>query len=323
MNDNLIIAMPSKGRIMDASYKFFEHAGLNIRRPNQAREYVGKIKGVANVDVWFMSPAEIAANLETGSINLGVTGEDLLRETAVDMQSTIALVKPLGFGCANVVVAVPSSWIDVSTMADLDDVCMDFRLRHQRPLRVATKYLLLTRRFFAHHGLSDYRIVESSGATEGAPAAGIAEVIVDITSTGETLAANSLKVLQDGVVLKSEVHLAASVTASWSRKAKTALAQVLEMVVAKDDASSTFFVCFQNSKRAGKATKGLAKKYGCLISKTPPPDGELQCPKENLYAVVQHLRRTGATGIVVRAAEYVFSESNLLLDELNRRLSRG
>ncbi len=323
MTDNLIIAMPSKGRIMDASYVFFQNAGLEIRRPTHAREYVGTIKGVANVDVWFMSPAEIAASLDSGAVHLGVTGKDLLQETAVDMESAIALIKPLGFGRADVVVAVPSSWIDVSTMTDLEDVCMDFRGRHHRPLRVATKYLSLTRQFFARHGLSDYRIVESSSATEGAPASGVAEIVVDIKSTGATLAANNLKVLTDGKILKSEAYLAASVKASWSKRARDALAHILDMVAAKDSASSTFIVRFRNSKQVGEAIKDIARAYNCLILRIPPPDGELQCPEEHLYDVVQRLREEETTGIIVRSAEYVFPETNPLLDRIQHRLRKG
>lgn len=322
MNGNLIVAIPSKGRIMDASYAFFQNAGLEIRRPTDTREYVGSIKGVANADVWFMSPAEIAASLDSGAVHLGVTGKDLLQETAVDMESAIALIKPLGFGRADVVVAVPGSWIDVSTMTDLEDVCMDFRARHHRPLRVATKYLSLTRQFFARHGLSDYRIVESSSATEGAPASGVAEVVVDIKSTGATLAANNLKVLTDGKILESEAHLAAAIKASWSKSAKDALAHILDMVAARDSALSTFIVRFQNSKRAGKAMKDITKDYDCLILRTPPPDGEVQCPEEHLHDVVQRLREEGASGIIARSAEYVFPENNPLLDRIRPRLEK-
>ena len=120
------------------------------------------------------------------------------------------LIDSLGFGSANVVVAVPQAWIDVRTMADLDDVTTGFRAQHNRRMRVATKYINLTRNFFAAHGVVDYRIVESAGATEGAPAVGTAEMIVDITTTGATLAANGLKVLDDGVILRSQANLVAS-----------------------------------------------------------------------------------------------------------------
>jgi ATP phosphoribosyltransferase len=129
-----------------------------------------------------------------------------------------------------VVVAVPEAWIDVSTMEDLDDVAAEFRPRHGRRLTVATKYVNLTRRFFAGHGIADYRIVESLGATEGAPATGAADLIVDITTTGATLRDNGLKVLDDGVILKSEAHLVASLTAAWDARQRAALEAVLGKV---------------------------------------------------------------------------------------------
>jgi ATP phosphoribosyltransferase len=146
---------------------------------------------------------------------LGVTGEDLIHETPGDVDGSVEFLRPLGFGRADVIVAVPDCWIDVGSMADLEDVAAQFARAHGRRLRVATKYMNLTRRFFAGHGVTGYRIVESVGATEATPAAGTAELIVDITTTGTTLRANNLKVLEDGLILKSQAHLFASRTASW------------------------------------------------------------------------------------------------------------
>ncbi|HEX2761684.1 MAG TPA: ATP phosphoribosyltransferase, partial [Rhizomicrobium sp.] len=170
---------------------------------------------------------EIAAALLAGDVHLGITGEDLLREAAPELERRAHLVCPLGFGFADVVVAVSRYWIDVSTMADLDDICASYAARHRRRLRVATKYAGLTRAFFAHNGIADYRIVPSSGATEGAPAAGTAEVIVDITTTGATLRDNGLKILDDGVILKSQAQLAASLTADWNADARKACESLL------------------------------------------------------------------------------------------------
>src|SRR5438552_14102435 len=133
------------------------------------------------------------------------------------MAKRVVVIEGLGFGFANVVVAVPQAWIDVRSMADLDDVATAFRLRHDRKMRVATKYVNLTRDFFSRFGIVDYRIVESSGATEGAPAAGSAELIVDITTTGSTLAANGLKMIDDGVILRSQANLVAARGASWGK----------------------------------------------------------------------------------------------------------
>ncbi|MEP4755353.1 MAG: ATP phosphoribosyltransferase, partial [Nitratireductor sp.] len=139
---------------------------------------------------------------------------DLVRESLADWQARVAIAARLGFGRADVVVAVPDIWLDVATMADLDDVAADFRQRHGRRLRIATKYWRLTQQFFSQmHGIQVYRIVESLGATEGAPAAGQADVIVDITSTGSTLKANHLRVLDDGIILKSQACLVTALKA--------------------------------------------------------------------------------------------------------------
>src|SRR5438552_9128117 len=148
------------------------------------------------------------------------------------MAKRVVVIEGLGFGFANVVVAVPQAWIDVRSMADLDDVATAFRLRHDRKMRVATKYVNLTRDFFSGFGIVDYRIVESSGATEGAPGAGTAELIVDITTTGSTLAANGLKVIDDGVILRSEANLVAARGASWSGSERATARAILDRIAA-------------------------------------------------------------------------------------------
>jgi ATP phosphoribosyltransferase len=204
----LILGIPSKGRLMEATEALFAKAGFGLARSGSDRLYRGHLGGIDAVDIAFLSASEIAGSLKDGKIDLGVTGEDLLRETLKPEDERVDVLQPLGFGPANVVVAVPASWFDVARMSDLDEVSEGFYQRHGRRLRVATKYLNLTRRFFAAKGVTGYRIVESLGATEGAPAAGTAEAIVDITTTGSTLAANHLKILDDGVILKSEAVLA-------------------------------------------------------------------------------------------------------------------
>jgi len=190
MTTPFVVAVPSKGRLQENAEAFFTRAGLALAKPRGARDYRGTIAGLDNVEIAYLSASEIASQLARGTIHLGVTGEDLVRESIADADKRVLIIDGLGFGSANVVVAVPQAWIDVRTMADLDDVTTGFRAQHNRRMRVATKYINLTRTFFASHGVVDYRIVESAGATEGAPAAGTAEMIVDITTTGATLAAN-------------------------------------------------------------------------------------------------------------------------------------
>ncbi len=229
----LTLAIPSKGRLKEQVDAYFAAAGVALKQTAGARGYRATVEGLSGIDVMLLSAGEIAAALVGGDVHLGVTGEDLIREAAPEIESRVALLKPLGFGFADVVVAVPRAWIDVSTMADLDDVCAAFAHRHRRRLRVATKYTQLTRGFFAHAGISDYRIVGSAGATEGAPTAGTAEAIVDITTTGVTLKANGLKILDDGVILRSQAQLAMSLVADWTGGQRTAARALLKRLGAK------------------------------------------------------------------------------------------
>jgi ATP phosphoribosyltransferase len=216
----LSIAVPSKGRLKDQAADLFERAGLALRKTGHDRLYRGRIKGLDGVEVVYLSAAEIVHQLKAGRVQLGITGEDLIRETLADVDGSVEFLAPLGFGRADMVVAVPDCWVDVTRMADLEDVAAQFAREHGRRLRVATKYMNLTRRFFAASAVAGYRIVESVGATEATPAAGTAELIVDITTTGSTLRANHLKVLEDGLILKSQAHLFASRAAPWDAGAK-------------------------------------------------------------------------------------------------------
>jgi len=229
-DENLVLAVPSKGRLEEETRRVFGESRLNILRPGGARSYVGTIKNQQGISVRFYPAAEIARSLIMGAVDLGVTGSDLIHETAERGADKVLMAKPLNFGQADVVVAVPDAWIDVTHMVDLADVASDFRLRHGRWLRVATKYVHLTRRFFAEWGIAEYRIVESAGATEAAPAAGAADLIVDITSSGETLAANALRVLEDGLIMKSEANLIVSRTAAWTPLKKAQLEALISVM---------------------------------------------------------------------------------------------
>src|ERR1700691_5720994 len=232
----LVLAVPSKGRLQENATAFFARAGLEFMQGRGARDYRGAIVDLPGVEVAYLSASEIVGQLASGWAHLGVTGEDLVREQVADADQRLALLTPLGFGRANVVVAAPQAWIDVRTMGDLEDVAAHHRARHGQRMRVATKYVTLTRRYFAEHGVADYRIVESLGATEGAPAAGAAELIVDITTTGATLAANALKTLDDGVILRSEANLVASLKAPWGAGARAAARAILTRIAATEEA---------------------------------------------------------------------------------------
>ncbi|MBC8130863.1 MAG: ATP phosphoribosyltransferase [Rhizobiaceae bacterium] len=204
----LTLAIPSKGRMKEDVIEALQRIGIAITPSPDARSYRTGVSGIEGLEVVLLSASEIARELAAGTIDLGVTGEDLVRETIPDADARIEMIARLGFGQADVVVAVPEAWIDVETMEDLNDVAASFRQKHHRRMRIATKYQRLTQGFFSRgHGIQSYRIVESLGATEGAPAAGSADIIVDITSTGSTLKANRLKVLSDGLILASQACL--------------------------------------------------------------------------------------------------------------------
>jgi len=318
---NLIIAIPSKGRLQENTHAFFGRAGLKVLQPGGARNYRGAIKGLHNVEIAFLSASEIARALSDGAVHFGVTGLDLVEENISDPANTVHIVTPLGFGPADVVVAVPKAWIDVETMADLSDVASDFRSRHSRRLRVATKYVHLTRAYFAQHGIADYRIVESAGATEGAPAAGSAELIVDITTTGSTLHANNLKILADGVILKSQANLVASLNAEWSATALAGARAILDRVAAEEAARNVRLVKAVVDDRT-QALRAVSR-VGAIQRFSESNDlsrVNVLCPKDAVADCAQLLIEEGADTVTVETLDYVFSRENPLFAPLKEKV---
>jgi ATP phosphoribosyltransferase len=319
MTQKLIVATPSKGRLQENANAFFGRAGLELTQGRGARDYRGAISGLEGAEVAYLSASEITARLARGDAHFGVTGEDLVREEIADPESKVELLAPLGFGHANVVVAVPQAWIDVRAMADLADVADGFRARHGRGLRVATKYINTTRRFFAQHGVSDYRIVESSGATEGAPAAGSADLIVDITTTGATLAANALKVLDDGVILRSQANLVASLTAPWSETAREAARVILSRIAAEEAARTT-----REVRAALPLNETLTREAESLFgAKLREKQGEMAtfaCPAKQVAALADWLIGKGAQSVTSARLDYVFHAGNALWSRLSARI---
>ncbi|MEM5581055.1 ATP phosphoribosyltransferase [Roseibium sp. AS2] len=321
MMSKLIIAIPSKGRLQENTQGFFGRAGLKVLQPGGARNYRGSIKGLNDVEIAFLSASEIARSLAEGAVHFGVTGLDLVHENITAPETSVHIVTPLGFGSADVVVAVPKAWIDVETMADLSDVASDFRNRHGRRLRVATKYVTLTRAFFAANGIADYRIVESAGATEGAPAAGSAELIVDITTTGSTLAANNLKILTDGVMLKSQANLVASLSADWSDTALAAARAILDRVAAEEAARNVKLVKAVVDDRT-QALRSVSQ-IGAVQRFSDSDDSHhvsILCPRDTVADCAQLLIEAGAETVTVETLDYVFSRENRLFAPLKDKV---
>jgi ATP phosphoribosyltransferase len=312
----LIIAVPSKGRLKEQVEAWLQDCGLALQVTGGSRGYVAELDGLPGAQVRLLSAGDIAEALDAGEVHLGVTGEDLLRERGGDVDRRVLLLRPLGFGRADLVVAAPKSWLDVDTMADLEDVAHDYLARTGRRMRVATKYLVQTRAFFARHGVADYRIAESGGATEGAPATGAAELVVDITTTGATLAANGLKVLSDGLILKSQAQLAASLGAAWSKDQLEQAERLLRILEARANARRSSVLSWPVTGAAQESAvvdalvaKGASRRpNGLLLDAVAAP------------GAAADLTAAGLGPVTATRPDFVFAVSSPAYDALAERI---
>ncbi|WP_170585374.1 ATP phosphoribosyltransferase [Ruegeria arenilitoris] len=223
----LKLGVPSKGRLMEKTFAWFARHGIELSRAGSDREYAGKVDGIEDVSLILLSAGEIPRELAAGRIHLGVTGTDLVHEKLPRWEQQVEEIAPLGFGQADLVIAVPACWVDVETLDDLDAAAAAFRATHGHRLRIATKYHRMVREFLTGSGVADYTLVDSQGATEGTVMNETAEAIADITSTGETLRANHLKILSDGLILQSQATLWRSRVAEYGATEKAALTEVM------------------------------------------------------------------------------------------------
>ena len=226
----LKIAFPSKGRLRKDLEKLLRFKKIEFVEEGNERNYMAKLATQNDILIYFMGAKEIVTQLDEGNIHLGITGDDLVQEKILDSEEKVTSELTLDFGKADLVVAVPKIWIDVTTMADLDEISHVKRMNTSKRLKVATKYINLTNRFFSKCGVTDYRTVGSSGSTENAPFNGIADIIVDITSTGETLKANNLRILDDGLILKSSANIFKSKTIKWTKDLELVSNQFLKSI---------------------------------------------------------------------------------------------
>ncbi len=219
----LRLGLPSKGRLMEKTFEWFGARGVTLALSGAEREYAAAADGIDGLAVVLLSASEIPRELAAGRIHLGVTGSDLVREGLPDWSSAVEELEPMGFGFADLVVAVPRAWVDVDTLDDLDAAAAAFRAAHGFRLRIATKYHRLTREFLREAGVADYQLVDSQGATEGTVKNLAAEAIADITTTGDTLRANHLKILSDGLIHQSQATLFCARGAAWGADAEETL----------------------------------------------------------------------------------------------------
>ena len=312
----LIIGLPSKGRTKEPTEAWLSDCGFRLEVDGGERGYLAGLAGLPGVQVQLLPAADIAIALDAGDLHLGVIGEDLLRERGEGVDARVMLIRALGFGRADLVVAAPRSWIDVEDMADVGEVAGAYLARTGRRLRVATKYTVQTRAFFARLGIVDYRIVESSGATEGAPATGSAELIVDITTTGATLRANGLKVLSDGLILKSQFQLAAGLTADWSVEHLRTVRRFLGAVEARARARRLALLAWpveqaEASERATEAfmSRGASRRANGLLAEL-----------DDLFDIAGALAAAGVGPVSVTRPEFAFEPVSQAAKALAGRL---
>ncbi len=221
------LGVPSKGRLMEKTFDWFGKRGVGLRRTGSDREYAAAVDGVTGVELVLLSAGEIPRELAAGRIHFGVTGSDLVREKLAAWDTQVEEVQLMGFGHADLIIAVPKCWVDVDTLDDLDAAAAAFRATHGFRMRIATKYHRLVREFLRDQGVADYQLIDSQGATEGTVKNETAEAVADITSSGETLRANHLKILTDGLVHKSQATLFRSRKAALSDADRVALTELL------------------------------------------------------------------------------------------------
>jgi len=310
----LTIAIPSKGRLKEKSENWLAASGFKLRQLGGGRGYRAQLDGLPDADVMLLSAREIAEGLISGGLHIGVTGEDLLHDLSRDVGRDVEVMHRLGFGGADVMVAVPAAWLDVETMADLEAAGAQFRARHGRRMRVATKYMRLTRGFFAARSVGEYRLVESAGATEAAPAAGTAEVIVDITSTGATLKANGLKILSDGVILKSQASLTGSKQAAWDDTSLAALRTLLDGVEASAGAKA-----MRRLETSAQIPAELAAELGLELLQS----GGALCPADKATEIARALALNGLGSVAITTIDHVFAGTNAIYARFMKAMSQS
>lgn len=335
MAEPLRFAIASKGAYADATIKFLERAGLSIWRPNP-RQYVGRVNGLQDVEVLFQRPEDIVHKVADGSTDLGITGYDLVVEFARDHPNLMIVLEDLGFRRAELLIAVPEGWLDITTVADLADLSVDFK-RTGRILRVATKFPNLTREFLFQHGVTYFSLVDAHGALEAAPTLGYADIIADLSETGVTLRDNRMRPLEGGVIIRAQACLIASRRTLRHHPEKLdATRALIELSEARLQAR-TYRVVTANVR--GDSEEEVAEhvvrqfetagEQGPTISSVyPKTAGERErwfavtviVPGDLLLGAIEHLRHAGSNGMTVSSPDYVFSGCSAAYDRLYRAL---
>ena len=323
---SLLLALPSKGRLHDQMNKFFESSGLKLSRSGGNRTYSGFIEGIEKIEILYLSASEISGELLKGNIHMGITGIDLIEESRTSASKEVIMLSKLGFGKANVVIAVPNSWIDVENIKDLSEVASEFRSYNNRRMRVATKFKNITRNFFLNNGISNYRLVDSAGATEGSPAVGTSEIIVDITETGQTIEANNLKILNDGVMLESQSCIFSTPSDIWDGIDLGPVEKFLRIISARSEAINKAELFFDYTYDINDLEVNLFRKFNANFSKGSPELGEaitLIVPMSNVTSCSLYLTSLGYGPIRTSQPNFIYNKESISWNILKQSIEKA
>ena len=332
-SNGLRFVLPSDGALYTSTLDYLEACNLKVRR-HSARKYTGVIPSLSSTTVLFQRTGDVTSKVEDGSADVGITGLDRFLEGRREAGNGIVVMPDLGFGRCELVLAVPSSWLDVTTLSDLADLALEFR-RRGRSLRVATKYPNLVQRFLLENGINYFTLVLAGGTIEAAPAANFADVIADLTSSGETLKENRLRPLQDGTILVSQACLIGNrSTIGENAHALQELRRMLEMLEGYQQARSHYRLSANIRAESPEdiASRVLAQPHlaglrGPTVSKMYNVGGEgwftvnVVVEKDNLLEMIDHLRTVGAADISTSEVGYMFKDRCLTYENLLSQLS--
>lgn len=329
--EKLRLGLTSKGSYEQATIQFLDRAGLSVWRPNP-RQYVGRISELPDVEVLFQRTEDIVHKVADGSVDLGITGYDLVAEHGFDQENLFVAMPDLGFRRCELILAIPEGWLDIASMADLADLSVDFK-RTGRSLRVATKFPNLTRDFLHNHGVNYFSLVDAHGALEAAPTLGYADIIADLSETGVTLRDNRLRVIDGGVILKAQAALIASLRTLKNQPVKLEAARsIIEMSEARlrsrgyrivtanvqgNSAEEVARHVNQQVETAGEQGPTIAEVFSKeSLSAQRWFEVRIIVPSRYLLAAVDHLREAGSRGITVNSPDYVFDSCSQAFDRL-------
>ena len=329
------IALPSDGELYDSTIAFMRACGLTVSRPN-SRRYTGTVPTIPGVEVLFQRTADVTQKVEEGSAELGVTGLDRVFEYRNDEARAAVLIEDLEYGRCEFVMAVPDSWMDVTSLSDLADLALEFR-QEGKQLRIATKYPRLLRGYLYERGINYFTLIPASGAMEAAPAAGYADLIADLTASGATLRENQLKQLDKGTILASQACLIANpVLLSVSREA-LALARSIVELMAGHLRAEPYYRLTANVRAASAeevsstvlARPDLAGLRGPTVARVYNIEEQdwfnvsLLIKKGQLLEAVDHLRNCGAIDVAASQLSYLFDGHSEAYENLFGRNAKG